>query len=43
MSVIFYHDQEQKALAEDSFQEQKKKKNVQTLILPLDKFYEAEE
>ncbi|KAJ9575903.1 hypothetical protein L9F63_007215 [Diploptera punctata] len=44
-SIIFYHDAEQKALAEKSLQEQSKKtsKPIQTKILPITTFYDAED
>jgi len=45
MSAIFYHSTEQKRLAEESLQaeEKKRKKIIQTKILPLEKFYNAED
>jgi peptide methionine sulfoxide reductase MsrA len=46
MSAIFYHDDEQKVLAEESMDKQKasaKGKPITTLILPAEKFYIAEE
>lgn len=44
MSAIFYHDDEQKHLAEKSKlqQEQKLKTNIATKILPFIRFYDAE-
>ena len=46
MSAIFYDNEDQKALAERSLEEMKKKfkpKIVRTEILPAGKFYDAEE
>lgn len=45
MSAIFYHDEEQKALAEQTMEEQKSKKSkaIATQILPATEFYVAEE
>jgi peptide methionine sulfoxide reductase MsrA len=46
MSAIFYHDDEQKVLAEESMDKLKalaKGKPITTLILPAEKFYIAEE
>ncbi|CAG2101072.1 unnamed protein product [Medioppia subpectinata] len=45
MSAIFYHNSEQKQLAEESMKEAQKKltQPIQTKILPLDVFYEAED
>ena len=45
MSAIFYHDEEQKKLAESTMVEENKKKNgkITTKILPAKEFYEAEE
>jgi peptide methionine sulfoxide reductase MsrA len=46
MSAIFYHDEEQKRLAEESMNALKavaKGKPITTLILPAEKFYVAEE
>ena len=46
MSAIFYHDDEQKTLAEESMDKLKastKGKPITTLILPADKFFIAEE
>lgn len=45
MSAIFYNNEEQKQLAEASMQQQQKRqaRKVATKILPLDKFYEAED
>ncbi|CAG2118036.1 unnamed protein product, partial [Medioppia subpectinata] len=45
MSAIFYHNSEQKQLAEESMKEAQKKltQPIQTRILPLDVFYEAED
>jgi peptide methionine sulfoxide reductase MsrA len=44
MSAIFYHDDEQKKLAEESLDKAKQKgKAITTLILPAEKFFEAEE
>ncbi|XP_075225174.1 methionine sulfoxide reductase A [Lycorma delicatula] len=44
-SFIYYHDEEQKELAEKTLKEQQKKYNepVQTNIVPLSTFYEAED
>jgi len=44
MSAIFYHDEEQKAMAESTMEEAKKSgKKIQTLILPVGKFTDAED
>ncbi|CAG2176663.1 unnamed protein product [Oppiella nova] len=45
MSAIFYHNPHQKQLAEESMKEMQKKyaKPIQTLILPSEVFYEAED
>ena len=45
MSAIFYHDDEQKAKAEETMKEaqQKARGEITTQILPADKFWEAEE
>jgi peptide-methionine (S)-S-oxide reductase len=45
MSIIFYHDQEQKMLAEKTLKEEAKKHSdpVLTTILPATTFYDAEE
>ena len=45
ISIIFYHDAEQKALAEKTLQEHAKKqtKPVLTKILPVTTFHDAEE
>jgi peptide-methionine (S)-S-oxide reductase len=44
MSAIFYYDDEQKRLAEETMaQEEKRKPGIKTLILPIGTFYEAEE
>ena len=46
MSAIFYHDEVQKEMAEESMNKQKEKqkgKAITTLILPAAKFFEAEE
>jgi len=45
MSAIFYHDDEQKAKAEETMKEaqQKAKGKITTQILPADKFWEAED
>ncbi|XP_013405669.1 peptide methionine sulfoxide reductase-like [Lingula anatina] len=44
MSAIFYHDSEQKALAEKSMEEQQKHmaRKIATKILPATEFFEAE-
>jgi peptide methionine sulfoxide reductase MsrA len=44
-SLILYHDQEQKQLAEETLKEEEKKKSalIVTKILPATKFYDAEE
>ena len=44
MSAIFYHSDQQKALAEKSMAESQNKfrKQITTLILPAEKFYDAE-
>ena len=44
MSAIFYHDEEQKRLAEETMQEAVRNKNrkITTKILPAGKFYQAE-
>lgn len=45
MSAIFYHDDEQKTLAERTMKEQasKHRKNIATKILPAKEFYNAED
>jgi methionine-S-sulfoxide reductase len=45
MSAIFYHDEEQKRLALDTMagEEERRNRKVQTEILPLGKFYLAED
>ena len=45
MSAIFYHDEEQKSLAEQTMEEQQGQKNkpTATQILPATEFYVAEE
>jgi len=45
MSAIFYHDDEQKAKAEETMKEaqQKARGKITTQILPADKFWEAED
>lgn len=45
MSAIFYHNEEQKQLAEESIKlaKQKSAKSIQTQILKAGTFYEAEE
>ena len=45
MSAIFYHDEEQKSLAEKTMKEMKPefKAPISTLILPAGEFYDAEE
>ena len=45
MSAIFYHDDEQKQLAEKTFKSESEKRNrkITTQILPVGTFYEAEE
>jgi len=45
MSAIFYHDQEQKKLAEESMKVEQKKRNasIQTKILPMGVFTNAED
>jgi peptide methionine sulfoxide reductase MsrA len=45
MSIIFYHGQEQKKLAEETFTEEAKKHSdpVHTKILPATTFHDAEE
>lgn len=45
MSIIFYHDQEQKELAEETLREEAKKYSdpILTKILPATTFYDAEE
>ncbi|KAK8786050.1 hypothetical protein V5799_007584, partial [Amblyomma americanum] len=45
MSAIFYHDKEQKAIAEESLkrQQSKIKKPIATKIMPAGTFYDAEE
>jgi len=44
MSAIFYHDEEQKKLAQETMSEVQKNnvRKIQTLILPLETFYDAE-
>jgi len=44
MSAIFYHNEEQKRLAEETFKVYEAKKGkVQTLVLPATTFYDAED
>jgi len=45
MSAIFYHDEEQKKLAEQTMEDQssKKSKSIATQILPAKEFYVAED
>jgi len=45
MSVIFYHDEEQKSKALSTFEEAQKKTGgkITTKILPFEKFYDAED
>ncbi|XP_067122581.1 peptide methionine sulfoxide reductase [Centruroides vittatus] len=45
MSAIFYHDEEQKKLAEESKAKKQKvtSREIVTKILPMEKFYEAED
>lgn len=45
MSAIFYHDEEQKDLAEKTLKEKQKtsSEHIKTSILPFKEFYEAEE
>lgn len=45
MSAIFYHDEEQKKLAEQTMKQEKAKRSrpITTLILPAKTFYEAED
>lgn len=45
MSAIFYHDQEQKTLAEESKEQEqsKRSKKIQTKITQVEMFYNAEE
>jgi peptide methionine sulfoxide reductase MsrA len=44
MSAIFYHNEEQKRLAEETFKVYEAKKGkVQTQVLPATTFYDAEE
>eukprot|EP00092_Neocalanus_flemingeri_P088882 GFUD01112362.1.p1 GENE.GFUD01112362.1~~GFUD01112362.1.p1 ORF type:complete len:120 (+),score=40.99 GFUD01112362.1:314-673(+) len=45
MSAIFYHDEEQKRLAEESLKAAQAtcKKPITTLILPVGQFYDAED
>lgn len=45
MSAIFYHDMEQKAVAEGSLEQHQKKiaKPIATKILPVEIFYDAED
>lgn len=45
MSIIFYHDQEQKKVAEEKLREEAKKHSdpILTKILPATTFYDAEE
>jgi len=45
MSVIFYHDDQQKKLAEDSLKsaQSENKSNITTQILPAETFYNAED
>jgi len=44
-SIIFYHDEEQKRLAEESkaLEEQSRGRKIQTEIVPFDRFYLAED
>lgn len=44
MSAIFYHDEEQKRLAEESMEKaaKDKAKKITTKIMPAEKFYVAE-
>ncbi len=44
MSAIFYHDEHQRKLAEESKRTEEKKRSstIRTEILPMEKFYEAE-
>ena len=42
-STIFYHDEEQKKLAEESKKDLEKSKNIQTEIRPAERFYLAED
>jgi len=42
MSAIFYNDEEQKRLAEESLKKEAQKKKVATRILEVGTFYEAE-
>lgn len=44
MSSIFYHDEEQKLLAEKTLEEEQKKiaRPIKTSIIPFKEFYEAE-
>lgn len=45
MSAVFYHNEEQKRLAEETLKDAQKKnvKAIQTKILPASTFYDAEE
>ena len=45
MSAIFYHNEEQKQMAEDTMKQQQAKTSriIQTKILPAETFYEAED
>lgn len=45
MSIIFYHDDKQKNLAEEALQQEaaKRKRKIHTLIRPFEKFYLAED
>jgi len=45
MSAVFYHNEQQKRLAEESLNDAQKKasKPIQTQILPATTFYDAEE
>jgi len=42
MSAIFYHDEEQKRLAEETKAEMERAKRIKTQILPMGRFYNAE-
>ena len=42
MSAIFYHDEEQKRLAEETKADMEGTKRIKTQILPMDRFYNAE-
>lgn len=45
MSAVFYHNEEQKRLAEETLRDAQKKnvKSIKTQILPASTFYDAEE